>query len=80
MFGKILINIEELGVDVFLVFSYKVYGFKGVGVVYIWLNVFWKFVYFFIIYEYGFRVGIVNVFGIGVFIVVVELIISEMDK
>lgn len=65
-------------VDSILVFSYKIYGLKGVGMVYMNLSFFWKFIYYKVIYEKGFCFGIVNIMGIVVFIVVVECVYVEM--
>ncbi|MGG3573772.1 IscS subfamily cysteine desulfurase [Bacillus gobiensis] len=79
-FGKLPINILQLGVDAISFASHKIYGPKGIGAVYIRPDVFWKPVFPHTSHEKGFRPGTVNVPGVGAFAAAAEWIIKRQDQ
>lgn len=71
-FGKLPIDIRQLGVDACSLSSHKVYGPKGVGAAFLHPHVPWKPVLPGTNHERGFRAGTVNVPGIGAFVTAAE--------
>jgi len=74
------INEEKLGVDLMTLDGQKIYGPKGVGVLYKRENVFLKPLFFGGKQEYGLRPGTENVPGIVGFAKALELVIADKEK
>lgn len=79
-FGKIPIDVEELGLDSLSISSHKLYGPKGVGACYISPNVSWEACIPGTTHERGFRAGTVNVPAIAAFVTAAEDSIKEMEN
>jgi cysteine desulfurase len=79
-FGKLPLNVNQLGVDAVSLSSHKVYGPKGIGAVYIRPDVYWRPVFPNTTHENGFRPGTVNIPGAGAFSAAAEWTISQMDQ
>lgn len=79
-FGKIPVDVAELGCDMLSLSSHKVYGPKGVGAVYIRPGVEWKPMYPGTSHEKGFRPGTVNVPAIGAFVTAAAAMTRQMAE
>lgn len=78
-FGKIPIDVKELGLDSLSISSHKIYGPKGVGACYIAPHVDWKASIPGTSHEKGFRSGTVNVPGIAAFVTAAGEMIEQME-
>lgn len=67
-FGKIPINIQQLGVDAMSLSAHKVYGPKNAGAVYIDPHISWRSIYDNVTHQHGFKPGTVDVPGITAFV------------
>jgi cysteine desulfurase len=79
-FGKIPVNVKELGVDLMTVSSHKMYGPKGVGALYIKEGTKIEPILHGGGHEMGFRSSTVNVAGIVGFARACEISKNEMEK
>ncbi|TKH10225.1 aminotransferase class V-fold PLP-dependent enzyme [Bacillus wiedmannii] len=79
-FGKLPINVFEMGIDSLSVSAHKIYGPKGVGACYINPQVRWKQIFPGTSHEKGFRPGTVNVPGIASFLTAAENILKNQQK
>ncbi|MNW30626.1 putative cysteine desulfurase NifS [compost metagenome] len=79
-FGKIPINVHELGVDALSISSHKIYGPKGVGAAYIRPGVYWRPVFPGTNHEGGFRPGTVNAPGIAAFVAAAEALLPNIEQ
>ncbi|MDF0726783.1 IscS subfamily cysteine desulfurase [Cytobacillus sp. S13-E01] len=79
-FGKLPLDVIDIGVDSISISSHKIYGPKGVGAVYINPIVKWQGQFPFTTHEGGFRPGTVNVPGISGFVTAAQLIYNEMTS
>ncbi|WP_084165582.1 IscS subfamily cysteine desulfurase [Paenibacillus massiliensis] len=79
-FGKIPINVQELGVDALSISSHKIYGPKGVGAAYIRPGVHWRPVFPGTNHEGGFRPGTVNTPGIAAFVTAAEALMPHIEQ
>lgn len=79
-FGKIPINVHELGVDALSISSHKIYGPKGVGAAYIRPGVYWRPVFPGTNHEGGFRPGTVNTPGIAAFVAAAEVLLPHIEQ
>lgn len=79
-FGKIPINVQELGVDALSISSHKIYGPKGVGAAYIRPGVHWRPVFPGANHEGGFRPGTVNTPGIAAFVAAAEALMPHIEQ
>lgn len=79
-FGKIPINVQELGVDALSISSHKIYGPKGVGAAYIRPGVHWRPVFPGTNHEGGFRPGTVNTPGIAAFVAAAEAFMPHIEQ
>ncbi|MCF6136378.1 IscS subfamily cysteine desulfurase [Pseudalkalibacillus berkeleyi] len=79
-FGKVPINVKELGLDSLSISSHKLYGPKGVGACYISPHIRWEPSIPGTSHESGFRQGTVNVPGIAAFTVAAEEMVNNIDR
>ncbi|MGD9900921.1 MAG: cysteine desulfurase family protein [Spirochaetales bacterium] len=79
-FGKIKINVKDLGVDAYVVSSHKIHGPKGVGAVYIRSGVNVKPLILGGGQEKGLRSGTENVAGILAFVNSAKIINENLEK
>ncbi|WP_226544928.1 IscS subfamily cysteine desulfurase [Bacillus thuringiensis] len=79
-FGKLPINVFEMGIDSLSVSAHKIYGPKGVGACYINPQARWKQIFPGTSHEKGFRPGTVNVPGIAAFLTAAENILKNQQK
>lgn len=79
-FGKIPINVHELGVDALSISSHKIYGPKGVGAAYIRPGVYWRPLFPGTNHEGGFRPGTVNTPGIAAFVAAAEALLPHIEQ
>jgi len=77
-FGKLPIDVKKLKADSISVSSHKIYGPKGVGMVYMNSSSSWKPIYHKATHEKGFRPGTVNTAGIAAFTAAAECAYAEM--
>ncbi|CAM4166905.1 MULTISPECIES: IscS subfamily cysteine desulfurase [Bacillus] len=79
-FGKLPINVFEMGIDSLSVSAHKIYGPKGVGACYINPQVRWTQIFPGTSHEKGFRPGTVNVPGIASFLTASENILKNQQE
>ncbi|MCU5380953.1 IscS subfamily cysteine desulfurase [Bacillus cereus] len=79
-FGKLPINVFEMGIDSLSVSAHKIYGPKGVGACYINPQVRWAQLFPGTSHEKGFRPGTVNVPGIASFLTAAENILKNQQE
>lgn len=79
-FGKLPINVFEMGIDSLSVSAHKIYGPKGVGACYINPQSRWEQVFPGTSHEKGFRPGTVNVPGIAAFLTAAENILKKQKE
>lgn len=79
-FGKLPINVFEMGIDSLSVSAHKIYGPKGVGACYINPQVRWTPIFPGTSHEKGFRPGTVNVPGIASFLTAAENILKNQQE
>ncbi|MBE5104417.1 IscS subfamily cysteine desulfurase [Bacillus thuringiensis] len=79
-FGKLPINVFEMGIDSLSVSAHKIYGPKGVGACYINPQVRWIQIFPGTSHEKGFRPGTVNVPGIASFLTAAENILKNQQE
>ncbi|MDD1368971.1 IscS subfamily cysteine desulfurase [Bacillus sp. MHSD_36] len=79
-FGKLPINVFEMGIDSLSVSAHKIYGPKGVGACYINPQVRWTQIFPGTSHEKGFRPGTVNVPGIASFLTAAENILKNQQE
>ncbi|MGO5005802.1 IscS subfamily cysteine desulfurase [Bacillus wiedmannii] len=79
-FGKLPINVFEMGIDSLSVSAHKIYGPKGVGACYINPQVRWAQIFPGTSHEKGFRPGTVNVPGIASFLTAAENILKNQQE
>ncbi|WP_202079749.1 IscS subfamily cysteine desulfurase [Caldalkalibacillus salinus] len=79
-FGKIEVNVQQLGVHSISLSAHKMYGPKGVGAVYIDPQVQWKSVMPHTTQENGFRPGTLDVPGIAAFATAAEETLNHMRE
>lgn len=70
--GKIKVDVDALGVDMYTISAHKIYGMKGVGALYVANNIRLKPIIYGGEQEEGLRSGTENVLGIKLFSAVVE--------
>ncbi|MCD8511148.1 MAG: IscS subfamily cysteine desulfurase [Bacillus sp. (in: Bacteria)] len=79
-FGKIPVDVKELGVDAISISSHKVYGPKGVGAVYMNKDVKWNSVDLLTTHESGFRQGTLNTPAIAAFTTAALDMVTNMER
>ncbi|PEP08326.1 cysteine desulfurase [Bacillus wiedmannii] len=79
-FGKLPINVFDMGIDSLSVSAHKIYGPKGVGACYINPQVRWAQIFPGTSHEKGFRPGTVNVPGIASFLTAAENILKNQQE
>ena len=78
--GKIEVDLEELGVDMYTMSAHKIYGFKGVGALYVSKKLALKPIVFGGGQESGLRSGTENLLGIYSLVEAVENAVNNQEK